>query len=273
MGMTRQWIHRLRVVTTALSVVVALPACGDDPPTSPASARETPAPAAAALTPEPATAEPVPAMPVPLPDPVRVGRLPDSGVAVGMGPRVLFLDLEGRVIQEVEGFELTGNRGAPGVWLKRGKDHFRLHAGYGVLIPVAPGRAKDRAYDEGDPPALRPPPTAWTKQVGVSGHWRYAYRSGTGTVLAQWSDECAAPTAFWKEPGRRPEVITGGHDSRDAPESMALGWSPDGRAIVQLGAGACGTSGDPPGIYSFAAPGEGTLLLETPSFVQADMWR
>lgn len=129
-------------------------------------------------------------------------------------------------------------------------------------------------YDEAPPPSLRPPEEARgpVPGSGYSGRWRYAYERLDGVVLAQWSGECEVPTAYWREPGGRPEIVTGGHDLGRAPESFALGWAPDGRAVVQLWDGYCGTGGDPPGIYAFRSPGARTLLFETPPHASADMW-
>lgn len=208
--------------------------------------------------------------PRPLPAPVALPALTASGIAVDVGRAVWLLNTTGTVLAKLRGYDVAGNPGAPGVWLREGRQFFRLRAGAGVLAPVSRWRAGESAYDE-EPPRLHAPPGAWTKGIGISGHWRYAYER-PGALLAQWSDECEVPFAFWKEPGSPPIVVTGERDYWKAPESVALGWTPEGRAIVALGAGLCGEAGDPPGIYAFDAPGEGVLLFETRGMPAADMW-
>ena len=80
------------------------------------------------------------------------------------------------------------------------------------------------------------------------------------TLLAQWSAECEFPIAFFVD-GRdgavRPVV---GRSLRDAPMSIADGWTQDGRAIVELPAAACGNGIHKPGIYLVALDGTRTLV-------------
>jgi hypothetical protein len=83
------------------------------------------------------------------------------------------------------------------------------------------------------------------------GHWAGAWLSLDGkTLLAQWSGECEIPIAFFVDAAsgkKRP--VTGEQDWTGAPESIALGWSDDGRARVRLTRGYCGGSKHPPGVY------------------------
>lgn len=103
--------------------------------------------------------------------------------------------------------------------------------------------AKGTRRIAGPPPHSRPPPEQ-------SGFWRAAYLSPDGrTVLAQWSADCETPTAFFAERGGGLRTVTGDRDWRKAPESVALGWSSGGRAVVQLLEGACGYGYDKPGVY------------------------
>lgn len=72
------------------------------------------------------------------------------------------------------------------------------------------------------------------------GHWRHALPSPDGKwVLGQWSGECEAPTAFLinATSGRVDDVAPAGVDS------YGIGWAPDGRAIVGIGAGPCADEG------------------------------
>ena len=55
-----------------------------------------------------------------------------------------------------------------------------------------------------------------------------------------------------------------GSSVRDAPVSVADGWTQDGRAIVELPRGACGTSLNRPGIYLISLDGQRTFLAPLP---------
>jgi hypothetical protein len=73
-----------------------------------------------------------------------------------------------------------------------------------------------------------------------TGHWRYALPSPDGKwVLGQWSGECEAPSAFLINvaSGRVEDVAPA------AVDSYGIGWAPDGRAIVGIGAGPCADAG------------------------------
>jgi hypothetical protein len=113
--------------------------------------------------------------------------------------------------------------------------------------------------------AVSPPgPTASATGAGMVGHWAWAALSPDGTtILAQWSAECEVPTAFLiPADGGSPTPITGEEDWAKSPESVALGWTIDGRAIAFLPKGPpCGNGSRVPGIYLYSSPGEGKLLL------------
>lgn len=69
----------------------------------------------------------------------------------------------------------------------------------------------------------------------VPGHWRWAAASPDGeTILAQWSGECEVPKAFFVDAdGGSPRSVTGPYSRTEPPvNSVALGWTTDGRAIV-----------------------------------------
>ena len=140
----------------------------------------------------------------------------------------------------------TGPRSCA-MFARREGERFLLCAGpsrqaYGATsIEVAGASGKHRIA--GSPPNSRPPP-------GQSGFWRAAYLSPDGrTVLAQWSAECETPTAFFAERGGHLRTVTGDQDWRKAPESVALGWSSKGEAVVQLLEAACGYGYSKPGLY------------------------
>jgi hypothetical protein len=100
------------------------------------------------------------------------------------------------------------------------------------------------------------------RPVGAKvGHWAGAYPSPDGNVLlAQWSAECEVPIAFFVR-GRAgvPKPVLG-KSLRDAPVSVADGWTQDGRAIVEFPAAACGSGIHRPGIYFVSFDGSKTLV-------------
>jgi hypothetical protein len=99
-----------------------------------------------------------------------------------------------------------------------------------------------------------------------SGHWTWAAISPDGSsLLAQWTAECEVPVAFFVslESGS-PSVVTGGRDWADSPESFALGWTTDGKAIVFLPEGpSCGTGAKRAGVYIYDDEGEGERVVAT----------
>ncbi len=208
-------------------------------------------------------------------------RLPEHGVVVEDGSFVVLVDLDGRVITRLRGFELYYQWTVPGpVVLRRDRDeYFVLHVRSHTVRPLAsrddasalspqfqagfgPDADSELPYPVGtrieDHPDLR------------SGFWAYALPSPDGSrLLAQWSGECEVPNAFFVEDGSA--VTVDGHRRMPgAADSIALGWTPDGRAVVRLLSGACSNGVDQPGVYVFEDPGAGELMFETDS--SARMW-
>lgn len=97
------------------------------------------------------------------------------------------------------------------------------------------------------------------------GQWQWAEwerRSGRA-ILAQWLGECESPTAFAIVGGKaRPY---GARAFGHAPESFALGWLPDGRALVHFPAAACGRGHGGPGVYAIPLRGRAQLLRRLPA--------
>lgn len=96
-----------------------------------------------------------------------------------------------------------------------------------------------------------------------SGHW----------LLAQWRGECEVPTAYVinARTGRITEI--GERAFGQLPESLALGWLPNNRALVHLPLGACGTSVSRPGVYAVTPGGViRTRVVATPRGARAYMW-
>jgi hypothetical protein len=185
---------------------------------------------------------------------------------------VVFIDFAGEVIDKLPGFELAGNPGATGVWLERGRTYFRLAPRRGLLTPVARQRASSLIHKVRDVPKLPAPEESRVKGFGVVGRWWYGFPPVGDVTLAQWLGECEAATAYWVAIGARAEIITGGHNLSLAPQSIALGWSPSGDAVVLLEESGCGLSSDVPGVYLFSSPGAGSLLFPAGGYTRAEMW-
>jgi hypothetical protein len=90
-----------------------------------------------------------------------------------------------------------------------------------------------------------------------AGHWVTAYLSPDGkTLLAQWSGECETPSAYFVAAvGGTPRALADRGD-----ESLAHGWTGDGRAIVEFPKGVCGGTAGPPGLYLVSLDGARRLL-------------
>jgi hypothetical protein len=95
-----------------------------------------------------------------------------------------------------------------------------------------------------------------------AGHWATAFLSpNRKTLLAQWSAECEVPLAFFVSArGGVPRVVSGERDWVEAPESVAHGWTGDGRAIVEFLRGACGGTAGRPGLYLVSLDGTQQFL-------------
>ncbi len=83
------------------------------------------------------------------------------------------------------------------------------------------------------------------------GLWQSVALSPDGkTLLALWSADCEEPTSFFVDVATgRMRAVTGERDWRKAPESIPLGWSHSGQAVVNLLSGGCGDGTKPAGIY------------------------
>jgi hypothetical protein len=208
-------------------------------------------------------------------------RLPEQGVVVEDGGSVVLVDLDGRVITRLRGFELYYQRTVPGpVVLRRDRDeYFVLHVGSHTVGPLTSrddASALSPQFQAGfgpdaDPELPYPVGTRIEDQPELrSGFWAYALPSPDGSrVLAQWSGECEVPNAFFVEEGSA-VTVDGYRSIVRAADSIALGWTPDGRAVVMLFGGACSNGIDRPGVYVFEAPGAGELMFETDG--SARMW-
>jgi hypothetical protein len=127
---------------------------------------------------------------------------------------------------------------------------------------------KTARYVSGQPrPSLR----VVARAPGRVGHWQRAEFAPQGDAFfAQWIAECEVPVAFLVTGGAMHPY--GGTTMRDAPVSVALGWLPNGRAVIHFPNGACGGSFDTPGIYAVPGTGKPALLLRTKRFASYWMW-
>ncbi|HYG71017.1 MAG TPA: hypothetical protein VEC15_01865, partial [Actinomycetota bacterium] len=187
---------------------------------------------------------------VPIPD------LPPMGVAIRARRGVRLVDLEGGLVAALRGHHVVYNNGGP-VYLRHRDAYYLLDPDARALVPVSEREAKRTFLD--------PPQPDLPEPRGVfmhAGHWRYMIGSPVSDdALGQWSGECGSPLAFWIPPNGEPQLVTGERSLRGAPESIAMGWTPDGDAIVLLPDGLCGGGTSPSGVYLFAAPGDGRLVV------------
>jgi hypothetical protein len=99
---------------------------------------------------------------------------------------------------------------------------------------------------------------------GGVGHWVWAERAPAGdALLAQWSAECEVPVAY---------RVAHGTLRAYGLESVALGWLPNGDALIHFPNGSCGGSIHVRGIYAVSSTGKLRLILRTRRFAQYAMW-
>jgi hypothetical protein len=206
--------------------------------------------------------------------------LPSELLAVKRGPRTVLVDLHGRVLAHVDGWTPAMRLNQP--QLNRGSQARTIDRASRRLVPFVPdlpaarggctpvgtlGDAQlvectahgDRSLSVRRPDGTRTP---LVRPASPHGVWTGAFASPDGKrLLLQWSDECETPFALIAPAdGARARLLTGGRIRSGAPESYALGWTRDGRALVELPAGACSRGTAPSGVYAFAAEGSGRLI-------------
>lgn len=231
----------------------------------------------ALLIPGTARAWPVDARASTARSPIALPSLPAQGVVVQDPASVVLVDLEGRVLGRVPGMQLApGDPPGSTVVLQDREGDWLLRPGASVVRPISPGRASRLYVPQQEHLGrldLRRPVGSRFEGM-VEGFWRYAFPSPNGlTYLAQWSGECEVPTVYFARPGSRPVPVVGPPVTQYVPESYALGWTLEGRAVVVLPQGACGGSMEVPGVYLFTAPNAGVLLHEVHRWQGAAMWR
>ena len=218
---------------------------------------------------------------------------PATGLAVERpGKRVALIGLDGDVHARLPGVQLGYVTEPKRVVLREGARQWLFRPGNGTFVRYTPKRVRPRVgcavaskrrdtrlylcspkpEHEGGFPLpktlevetastprrvlARPPFPAPAPGIGPIGHWVSAQLSPDGrTVLAQWSAECEIPIAFLiPVAGGKPRPVAG--TLRDHPESIGLGWSPDGLAVVFLPSLACGKGYEGPGIYFVSTGGK-----------------
>jgi hypothetical protein len=110
-----------------------------------------------------------------------------------------------------------------------------------LFVCYRPDNHEHGAFVLGSPASDRVLPVGLPRLPGrdVAGHWSWAAVSPDGqTLLAQWSGECEVPVTFLVGVhGGIPEAIDGASPPRG--ESIALGWTPGGRALVIAQSNSC----------------------------------
>jgi hypothetical protein len=206
--------------------------------------------------------------------------LPGQFLAVKRGAQTVLVDLKGHVLAHVDGWTPGTRLDQPQLY--RGSRARTIDRAARRLVPFVPdlpavrggctpvGMVGDsqlvQCSAQGDPSlALRRPDGTSTPLVppaSTHGLWVGAFASPDGKrLLLQWSDECETPFALVAPAaGGRARLVAGGKIGSGAPESYALGWTRDGRALIELPQGACGGGTAPPGVYAFAADGSRRLI-------------
>jgi hypothetical protein len=212
---------------------------------------------------------------------VELPPLPAQGVVIDTDKGVRFIDLTGRVVARLPGWDLYYTWTIPGPVVLRSRPHvfFVLHAVAHTVVPIgdAPEAVRvGQQFEDGFGPEENPG-LPYPRGSRVEGHpglrdgfWAYALPSPNGSrLLAQWSGECEVPNAFFID-GDSVVTVDGYSHLGPASDSSALGWTNDGRAVVTLAGGACSMQFPRPGVYLLDGPGEGDLLV--PGMHAARMW-
>jgi hypothetical protein len=193
-----------------------------------------------------------------------VAALPSQGLVTRATVGVVLVDLRGHVLGHLDGFRLDDvaepARRPREVLLRKGSVSYAL--GSRGVRPASRLRGGWPRTATGCHPGPAPFVICgypWSRHVRPStiylrgrkvlsrrgGYWRSVELSpDRRTLLLQWSGECESQTAYLAR-------ANGGGLRPVATESVALGWTQSGRAVVDLTRGACAGSARRPGIYLF----------------------
>ena len=211
-------------------------------------------------------------LPGPALDPARLDA-PAQGIVVRAGGGIVLVDLRGHVLRHLSGFRIDdvaeATRRPREVLLRRGSAEYAL-GGRGVRrmprlrggwprtrIGCHPGPrpfvicgypysrlARGSTIYVGGRRLLGPLPSPAGR---TGGYWVSVELSpDRRTLLLQWEGECETLTAYLaRADGTRLRPAVGTR----ATESAALGWTRDGRAVLDLPHAACGAGFPRPGVY------------------------
>jgi hypothetical protein len=227
--------------------------------------------------------------------------VPDRGFVVVDGDRMVIADDDGRVVAEgPSGGFATNERRPLELTVEPGVIRLRERRRAPIVTDLFPpdceaeldGRAPNVARCGPSEAELRrieirdaagrrtlieTPPRIQGMTGEVLGHWASVELSPDGrSVLAGWSGECEAPTAFVLPFDGEGTTADGTPLASwaDAPESSPAGWTSNGRARFVVGAGACGTGLPSRGVYAVVPGEEPELIYRANSeFPTAYSWR
>jgi hypothetical protein len=191
-----------------------------------------------------------------------VAALPPQGLAIRAAAGVVLVDGRGHVLRRLDGFRIDEvaepTRRPCEVLLRKGSVSYAL--GSRGVRPVSRLRGGWPRTQTGCHPGPAPfvicgypwsrrarPSTIYLRGRKVlsrkGGYWRSVELSpDRKALLLQWSGECESQTAYLaRADGSRLRSV--------ATESVALGWTWSGRAVVDLPKGACAPSARRPGTY------------------------
>jgi hypothetical protein len=201
--------------------------------------------------------------------------LPDRGLALETAGGVQLRSLEGRPIVTIPRLDLALDRKVSSYLVMRDRHgrlftlDFRARAVrrfYEYPQHPAGCRRTDsqlfvcgRTIRDGSRMVARAP------RGSPSGRWVWAERAPRGRgLLAQWSGECETWVAY---------RIANGKLQAYGRESVALGFTPGGAALIHFPNGPCaGDSRAVRGIYSVPLHAKARLILRTTRFAQYAMW-
>jgi hypothetical protein len=191
-----------------------------------------------------------------------VAVLPPQGLVARATAGVVLVDLRGHVLRRLDGFRLDEvvepARRPREVLLRKGSASYVL--GRSGVRPAPRLRGGWPRTATGCHPGPAPFVICgypWSRRTQPStvyrggkkvlsrrgGYWRSIELSpDRKTLLLQWSGECESQTAYLAR-------ADGGRLRPVGTESVALGWTRSGRAVVDLPRGACAGAARRPGIY------------------------
>lgn len=188
------------------------------------------------------------------------------------------LSKKGELIVRLRRFFLGNSAATPGaVILRRRRQLYALRPQVSLLRPIQTRLAVRRETVASLRIKLLTPPSASSIPGSELGSWEWGSLSPNGNmILGQWRrqvSECSDDVAYFiPVQDGNPSPVTGLAPASDAPKSIALGWTRNGRAMVFIPRYACADEFDRPGIYTFAAPGVGSRIVHEHGIYGVRMW-